>query len=285
MASNILNGTEVQAVLGKQLSERISSYKQKPKLVIISLGEDERSGAYIRRKINFGEKIGVEVENITLPISTPQLILKDLINKHNLDRKTNGIILQMPLPENISKEIFSEISPEKDVDGLHPLNLGKLVKGEKTFLPATTRGVIELISNSGLSLVGKRVAIIGRSSLVGKPLALAFINLDATVTVLHSKTPDILNITKQADIVCIAIGSPNFLTKEFINKDQIIIDIGINVIEIEGQKKLVGDVDFENVMPIVSNITPVPGGVGPMTVYALFANLCDAYELQREALV
>lgn len=285
MASNILNGTEVQVVLGKQLSERISSYKQKPKLVIISLGEDERSGAYIRRKINFGEKIGVEVENITLPISTPQLILKDLINKHNLDRKTNGIILQMPLPENISKEIFSEISPEKDVDGLHPLNLGKLVKGEKTFLPATARGVIELISNSGLSLVGKRVAIIGRSSLVGKPLALAFINLDATVTVLHSKTPDISNITKQADIVCIAIGSPNFLTKEFINKDQIIIDIGINVIEIEGQKKLVGDVDFENVMPIVSNITPVPGGVGPMTVYALFANLCDAYELQREALV
>lgn len=285
MASNILNGTEVQAFLAKKLSERISLYKQKPKLVIISLGDDERSGAYISRKLNFGEKIGVDVEHLSLPSSTPQSTLIGQINKYNLDRKTNGIILQMPLPENISKEVFSEISPKKDVDGLHPLNLGKLVRGEKAFLSATARGVVELINNSGISLAGKRVAIIGRSSLVGKPLALTLINLDATVMVLHSKTPDISNITKQADIVCIAIGSPKFLTKEFIRKGQVIIDIGINVIEIDGQKKLVGDVDFENVMPLVSSITPVPGGVGPMTIYSLFANLCDAYELQEGALV
>ena len=283
MANNILNGKEIQTVLGKKLSEKISLYNQKPKLIILSLGEDERSSAYIRSKINFGEQIGVEVENILLPLSTTQEMLIDQINKYNLDRTANGIIVQMPLPENISKEIFSEISPEKDVDGLHPLNLGKLVKGERAFLPATARGVIELLSSSGVSIAGKRVAIIGRSSLVGKPLALAFLNLDATVTILHSRTPDISDITKQADIVCIAVGSPKFFTKEFINKEQIIIDIGINVVQGEERKKLIGDVDFENVAPLVSSITPVPGGVGPMTVYALFANLCDAYESQRES--
>lgn len=283
MATNILNGKEIQTILGKKLSERISLYDQKPKLVIVSLGNDERSGAYVQSKIRFGALIGAEVENVLLPLSTSQEVLTNQIHTYNLDRTIHGIIVQMPLPPHISKEIFSEISPEKDVDGLHPLSLGKLIRGERAFLPATARGVVELLDKSGVSLAGKRVAIVGRSALVGKPLALACLDRDATVTILHSKTPDISSITRTADIICIAIGSSRFLTKEFVNKGQIIIDIGINAVEVEGRKKLVGDVDFESVAPIVTSITPVPGGVGPMTVYALFANLCDAFESQEES--
>jgi len=278
---HILNGKNIQQALTPHLLDRIFSYGEAPGLGIISFGENSRSAAYIKQKILFAEKIGVKVFPMALPLETTEEGLIEVIQTCNNDPQMNGVIIQLPLPEHISPTILDYINPRKDVDGLHSQNLGKLVKGETGFVPATARGVLELLNAVNISLEGKHVVIIGRSTLVGKPLALIFLKENATVTIAHSKTVNLKCLAQQADILCVAMGKPGYIGKEYVSPGQVVIDVGITVEKNGDGSKLVGDVLYTEVERIVSNITPVPGGVGPMTVYALFANVCDAYERQK----
>ncbi len=274
----ILNGKGVRDLLAGALKKKVASYKSIPNLVILSLSQDERSDTYVKQKILFGEKIGVRVSHVTLPLRTEEKDVMSKVCEYNKDPEVHGIIIQLPLPDHISAGVVKFIDPKKDVDGLHPENLGSLVRKEGGFTPATVRGVHELLNAYQIPVSRKRVVVVGRSALVGTPLALSFMHKDATVTIAHSHTKNLKDITNQADILCVAIGKPHFIGREYVREGQVVIDIGINVRASDQGNTLVGDVSFEEVYDKVSYITPVPGGVGPMTVYALFANLCDAYE-------
>lgn len=248
------------------------------KLAIILVGSDPASAIYVRNKISAARKIGIDTEfkNFEENISEKTLLAE--IVRMNLDNSISGIIVQLPLPKQISKEkVINAIDPAKDVDGFHPFNVGILNSGYSGgFIPCTARGCLELIKLTQINLEGKNVTIVGRSNIVGKPLAALLSREDATVTLCHSKTTNLASITFNADIVVTAIGKPRFFSSEYFSEKAIVIDVGINRIRFEDGYKLVGDVDFESVKNKVSYITPVPGGVGPMTIAYLLINTFEA---------
>ncbi len=254
-----------------------------PTLAIVQVGNRPDSTSYIKAKKTFAKKIGVEVEHIHLLANTPQTKIIEAINDLNSDKTVNGIIVQLPLPEGIERDtVIDAIDPRKDADGLTSYNIEQRFKGG--ILPATARGVRELLAHYKITLNGKKVVVIGRSALVGKPIADMCEAGGAHVTVCHSKTPDLKTETQKADIIIVAVGKPGLITREHVKKGQVIIDVGITksgevgvVGELaeSGKSSIVGDVDFEVVKNIVSAISPVPGGVGPMTVLALFENVIE----------
>lgn len=270
----ILDGKKLSTELAGKLAEKISSLSVQPKLVIIQVGDHPESNTYIKNKKLFGEKIGAVVLHKKFSASTPQAEVLADIAVQNADAAVHGIIVQLPLPVGFdTSAIIEAIDPSKDVDGMTSKNVKALYEGAEGFVPATTKGITLLLEQYNIDPVGKKVVVVGHSVLVGKPTALAMLNLGATVTVCHSQTRNLAEETRQADILIVAVGQPGLITKEFVKSGQIVIDIGINVTEVEGKKKIHGDVDFENVKEIVAAITPVPGGVGPMTIVSLFENL------------
>ena len=279
--AKILDGKKLSDQIKSELATEVASLKQKgilPKLGVILVGEFPPSVVYVRNKEKACLKVGIETETIRLARETKIETILAIIDKWNNDEKHHGILIQMPLPDHISPdEILMRINPKKDVDGLTPVNFGKLITSEPYFYPCTPLGIIELLKANQIEIQGKHVVIVGRGGLVGKPLANMLLqkNSDhgnATVTVCHTKTKDIGELTRQADILVVAIGSPKFLKAEMIKHGVVIVDAGTNRSEVDGEPKLVGDVDFEEVKEIASAITPVPGGVGPMTVSMLLKN-------------
>jgi methylenetetrahydrofolate dehydrogenase (NADP+) / methenyltetrahydrofolate cyclohydrolase len=276
--TNILDGKVLSKQLGETLKEQISRLNKKPRLLIIQIGNRVESNTYIKRKIEFGKYIGAEVihEKYNQSIKEKELIRK--IERFNDDKNIDGIILQLPLPKHLDAgKIIEFIDTKKDVDGQTSKSMKALIDNRPGFIPATTRGIITLLEYNNIKIKGKKVVIVGRSTLVGKPTALAFLNKDATVTICHARTINLKSLTKQADILVVGIGKPNFITKEFVKRGQTVIDIGINPLVKNKKTTLVGDVDFNKVKNLVKKITPVPGGIGPMTILSLFENLLIAH--------
>ena len=277
----ILNGKELAHIRSEKLKAEIFSFPIQPTLVIIQIGNVPESDIYIKRKIISGEQIGAKVihQKYNMNVSRDEIITD--IQKYNLDSQIHGIIVQLPIPEHLDKNLIIEsISPLKDVDGLTSVNIKSLTINNLGIIPATTKGVLTLLKQYSVHLEGTHIVVVGRSNLVGKPTALAFINENATVTVCHSHTKNLDEITKTADIIITATRKQNLITLKHVREGQIIIDVGIHAIEDDGNK-IAGDVDFKNVEPVVSMISPVPGGVGPMTVVSLFENLVDAYKNRK----
>ncbi len=279
----ILNGKEVAKKTRENLKQKVQKLKGEginPKLAVIMVGEDSASQIYVRNKSKVCNEIGIEFEEYLLPEETKQEELLTLIKKLNEDKKINGILLQSPIPKHLDiNEAFRTISPQKDVDGFHPSNVGKLVLGQDTFISCTPFGIIKILEEYNIDLEGKNAVVIGRSNIVGKPMSQCLLNKNATVTICHSKTKNLAEITKQADILVAAIGKPHFVTKDMVKDGAVVIDVGIN----RGTDgKLKGDVDFENVKEKASYITPVPGGVGPMTIAMLMENVVKATENQNK---
>jgi methylenetetrahydrofolate dehydrogenase (NADP+) / methenyltetrahydrofolate cyclohydrolase len=276
--TKILDGKKLNQKWALKLISKIKRLKIKPKLVIIQIGDLAESNTYIKNKKIFGEKIGAIVEHKKYPKSvTEAQIIKDIL-KGNRDRLVHGIMVQLPTPPNFDIErVLETINPKKDVDGLTAINTKHLFDNSEAFIPATTKGIIALLEAYKVKLTGAKVVIVGQSSLVGRPAMLAFLNKGSTITMCHKNTQNLEGETKLADILITAVGRPKLITQKHVRKNQVIVDIGINITK---NKKIVGDVDFTKVSKIVKAITPVPGGVGPMTIVSLFQNLLKAHSLQ-----
>ncbi len=270
----IISGKDIQQKRSEKLIKTISQMEHKPCLVIIQIGDNKESQVYINQKIKFGKSIGAEVEYYQLEETVTLDFIQKLISDFNEDDDIRGIIVQLPLPKELEQyrfEIIDSISPEKDVDGLTSYNIKKLMSGGKGKVPATALGVLNLLKESAIEVAGKNIVIVGRSLLVGRSLSQLLLNNDATVTVCHSKTQNLSKITSGADILITATGTPGLITKNHVRPGQIVIDVGIT----STGELLEGDVVFDEVSGIVEYITPVPGGVGPMTVLSLFENLVE----------
>ncbi|MBN2456992.1 MAG: bifunctional methylenetetrahydrofolate dehydrogenase/methenyltetrahydrofolate cyclohydrolase FolD [Sedimentisphaerales bacterium] len=287
MAARVIDGKQVAAAMRAEIKEEVAKLKQKgilPGLGVILVGDDPASRSYVTAKEKTCEEIGIYSDDNRLPAETSQKQLMALVEKMNKDPKIHGILVQLPLPKHLNEaEILLAIDPDKDVDGFHPMNVGRMVVGEKGFLPCTPHGVIQLLIRSGVTIEGANVVIVGRSNIVGKPLANMLIqkkpNRNATVTICHTRTKDLAHQTRQADIVIAAAGRPNTITVDMIKEAAVVIDVGVNRVEDATKKKgyrLVGDVDFERVKEKASFITPVPGGVGPMTITMLLYNTVES---------
>lgn len=273
----ILDGKKTSEELYNSLKERISKFSTSPSLVAIQVGDNPASSTYLRLKEKKLNELGLGFEVVKFEESVSFEVLKNKILNLNEDSSVNGILVQLPLPDSLnSRDILNLVSPSKDVDCLTTENIGKFYSGEGDLMPATPLGVIRLLEFNNIEIEGKSFCIIGRSNLVGKPLAFALVQKDATVTICHSKTQNLKLITQNSDIVISAVGKAKFLTREYFKKGQIVIDVGTSAGD-EG--KLSGDVDFTEVEGIVEAITPVPGGVGPMTIYGLIENLIKLSEL------
>ncbi len=274
--ATIINGKELAKKIRLELKNEVDELKSKgiePKLSVIMVGNDKASEVYVRNKSKACNEIGIAFEEFLLPEETSKEELLGLIEKLNQRKDIHGILLQSPIPKHLDiREAFNSIDYRKDVDGFHPINVGKLAIGEESFVSCTPAGVMEMLKEYGIDVQGKRAVVIGRSNIVGKPLSQLLLNANATVTICHSKTQNIAEITKEADILVAALGKPKFVTANMVKKTAVVIDVGIN----RDEGKLVGDVDFENVEKIASYITPVPGGVGPMTVAMLMKNVVKA---------
>lgn len=271
----ILNGKKLSLKIQDELKEKVSSLKTKPCLAVILVGDDKASKVYVRNKEKAAKYIGINTITYKLEESTSTGDLLALIDKLNNDSSVNSILVQLPLPKHIDKEkVLLSILPEKDVDGFHPVNFGHLYLGSPKLVPCTPAGIIRLLDEYQISLDGKNAVVIGRSSIVGKPIAQLLLERNATVTLTHSHTHNLKEIVKKADIVVVAIGKPKFVTKDFIKKGAVVIDVGINRDE---NNKLVGDVDFESVKDLTSFISLVPGGVGPLTVTMLMEQTYNTY--------
>ena len=275
--ATIIDGKKLAAEIRQNLKKECTTLKQNgktPKLAVIMVGDNKASQVYVRNKSKVCNEIGVEFEEYLLKEETSQKELIDLIKRLNNNNKIYGILLQSPIPKHLDiNEAFRTIAPEKDVDGFNPINVGKLCLNQDTFVSCTPYGIMKIFENYNIDLSGKNVVILGRSNIVGKPLIQCCLNKNATVTVCHSKTNNLDEYTKRADILISAIGKPKFVTKDMIKDNAVIIDVGINRCE---DGKIVGDVDFENVVSKASFITPVPGGVGPMTIAMLMNNVIKA---------
>lgn len=266
----LLDGKKYAQTVRISLKEKVQTFINQgltPCLAVILVGEDPASQVYVRNKKRAADEIGIKTLDYTLPTQTTQEQLLALVEKCNQDPSVHGILVQLPLPKHIDEEkITRAISPKKDVDGFHPVNMGHLFMNEPYSLPCTPRGIMELMKEYQIDVVGKEVVIVGRSNIVGRPMAALLLNDDATVTVTHSKTKNLKEVVKRADIVIVAIGKAEFITADYIKEGAVVIDVGMNRLD---SGKLVGDVDFETVSQIASYLTPVPGGVGPMTIAML----------------
>jgi methylenetetrahydrofolate dehydrogenase (NADP+)/methenyltetrahydrofolate cyclohydrolase len=287
MAAKIIDGKQVAADMQLELKKEVAELKTQgivPGLGVILVGEDPASKSYVTAKERACEELGIYSDDNRLPVDTTQEDLITLINRMNDDPKINGILVQLPLPKHLDEsEVLLAINPDKDVDGFHPTNIGKMVAGQPAFLPCTPHGVIKLLQRSGVKIEGAHVVIVGRSNIVGKPVANMLIQKNpsgnATVTVCHTKTKDLGAHTRQADIIIAAAGRPNTITADMVKDGVVVIDVGVNRVEDKTAKKgyqLVGDVDFEAVKEKASLITPVPGGVGPMTITMLLYNTVES---------
>ena len=287
MIARIIDGKQIAANMREELKVEVAKLKEKgvvPGLGVILVGEDPASISYVTAKARTCEEIGIYSDDNRLPAQTAQEELISLVKKMNKDPRIHGILVQLPLPEHLNEtDVLMTIDPDKDVDGFHPMNVGKMVVGEKAFLPCTPHGVIQLLLRSGVTIEGSHVVIVGRSNIVGKPLANMLIQKNAignaTVTVCHTRTKNLANHTRQADIVIAAAGRPNTITADMVKEGVVVIDVGVNRIEDATKKqgfRLVGDVDFEAVKEKASLITPVPGGVGPMTITMLLYNTVES---------
>lgn len=274
---HLLNGKELAQKLQQEMTQEVTELKEKglqPGLAVILVGEDPASQVYVRNKERAANNIGMYSVVYRLPETTSEADLIAKIEELNHDDKVHGILVQLPLPKHINEDlVLDTIDPAKDVDGFHPMNLGNLFAGKPTMIPCTPAGIMELIKLSGMDLAGKNAVIIGRSNIVGKPMAHLLLQANATVTICHSKTKDLPKVAKQADILVVAIGRANFVTADFVKEGAVVIDVGINRDE---NNKLTGDVKFDEVAPLTSYITPVPGGVGPMTITMLMRQTIDA---------
>lgn len=268
----IINGKEVSKNIRENLQVEIDELKEKgitPGLSVIIVGDNPASKTYVKSKDKACKNLGMKSEVHSLDENVSEEELLNLINKLNNDETIHGILVQLPLPNHIDeKKVIEKISPNKDVDGFHPINAGKLLVGEDTFIPCTPHGIIKLMESENIDIKGKRAVVLGRSNIVGKPISLLLLNKNATVTICHSKTENLKEITKEADILIAAIGKANFVKSDMVKDGAIVIDVGIN--RVDG--KLVGDVDFDSVNKLNGFITPVPGGVGPMTITMLIYN-------------
>ena len=279
MAATILDGNKVREEMLAELEKRIKEKGLKPRLATVLVGKNAGSITYIAMKAKAASRIGVATEAYELPETTGEEELLKLVAKLNRKKDIHGILVQFPLPKGLSQQKVTEaISPAKDVDGLHPINLGKLVSGDESMPACTPYGIITLLERSGVQFAGKRAVVVGRSVSVGKPLAALLLNRDATVTVCHSKTKDLGEITKQADILCVAIGKPKAITADMVKPGAVVVDVGIN--RVEG--KIVGDVDVA-VKEVAGAMTPVPGGVGPMTIATLMRSTVAACERSTQS--
>ena len=273
----LINGKELAKKIRGELKLEVDNLRKDgiiPKLAVIMVGNDKASEVYVRNKSKACNEIGIEFEEFLLDSNIKQEELIELIKKLNNRKDVHGILLQSPIPEHLNiREAFDTIDYRKDVDGFNPINIGKLAIGEDAFVSCTPYGVIKMLEEYNIPIEGKRAVIIGRSNIVGKPLIQCLLNKNATVTICHSRTKNIDEITKEADILIAALGKPKFVKENMVKENAVVIDVGINRNE-EG--KLVGDVDFENVSKKASYITPVPGGVGPMTIAMLMNNVVKA---------
>lgn len=272
-----IDGKEVSAAVREQISSEVKELKAKgvtPGLAVIIVGNDPASRVYVNNKKKGCEQVGMNSFEYALPEETTTQELVALIEKLNNDVDVHGILCQLPVPEHIDEEkVLNAISPEKDVDAFHPVNCGKVMTGDYKFAPCTPAGMVEMLKYYNIPVAGKHCVIIGRSNIVGKPMAMLMLKNNATVTVCHSRTENLSSITKQADILVAAVGRPNFVTADMVKDGAVVLDVGINRMD---DGKLCGDVDFNDVAEKTSYITPVPGGVGPMTITMLLKNTLEA---------
>jgi len=272
---------EIEQRLKKDVNSGLIIANRVPGLAVIRIGEDPASGVYVKNKEKACERIGIKsfIFHLTQNVSNKEV--KNLIHELNNNKELDGILLQLPLPNNLNaQELISNISPEKDVDGLHEENIGKLVKGEKALRSCTPAGIINLLLSQGIGIEGKRVVVVGRSLLVGKPVSIMMLNQNGTVTIAHSKTKNLIQVCNEADILIVAAGRPKFIDSSFIKEGAIIIDVGIHRLKSSNNNtsELCGDVKLEDIISKASAYTPVPGGVGPMTVTMLLVNTIFSWQ-------
>ncbi|MBO4702795.1 MAG: bifunctional methylenetetrahydrofolate dehydrogenase/methenyltetrahydrofolate cyclohydrolase FolD [Lachnospiraceae bacterium] len=279
--AELIDGKLISAQIKDECKEKVALLKEKGievTLAVIQVGEDPASSVYVSNKKKACEYIGANSLSYNLKEDSTQEELLELIDKLNNDDKVNGILVQLPLPKHFNEdEVIRRINPDKDVDGFHPINVGRLSIGEKGFVSCTPAGIIELLKRSNVEIEGKECVIIGRSNIVGKPMSMLMLRENATVTVCHSRTKNLSNVTKRADILIVAIGKPRMIDASYVKEGATVIDVGIHRVD-PNSKKLCGDVDFESVEPVAGKITPVPGGVGPMTIAMLMSNLVNSVE-------
>lgn len=275
----IIDGKKLAQKIRLELKTEAEKFKTRPKLAVILVGNDPASKIYVRNKNKACEEVGINYEEHVLEETTKMEDLLQLIDRLNSDDSINGILLQAPLPKHLEiNRAFEKISPIKDVDGFNPINVGKLLIGEDAFISCTPYGIIKMLEEYNIPIQGKNAVVVGRSNIVGKPLAQCLLNKNATVIICHSKTENLSNYTKNADILISAVGKANLITADMVKEGATVIDVGMNRSD---NGKLCGDVDFENVKEIASYITPVPGGVGPMTITMLMNNVIKAYKMQN----
>ena len=283
MSAKIIDGKQVAASCREELKQQVAALRARgiiPGLAVILVGEDPASQVYVRNKHRACEELGIHSEQYTLPAETDRQTLLDLIMELNGREEIDGILVQLPLPGHLDeKEILSAIDPAKDVDSFHPQNVGRLVIGDYFFAPCTPSGILTLIDSAGVDLTGKECVVIGRSNIVGKPMALMLLHRNATVTVCHSKTRELPSVTRRADVLISAVGKAGFVTADMVKPGAVVIDVGMNRNQ---AGKLCGDVDFESVSRVAGYLTPVPGGVGPMTITMLLRSTVLSAQNRRK---
>ncbi|MBP5528829.1 MAG: bifunctional methylenetetrahydrofolate dehydrogenase/methenyltetrahydrofolate cyclohydrolase FolD [Lachnospiraceae bacterium] len=279
--AELIDGKLISAQIKDECKEKVALLKEKGievTLAVIQVGEDPASSVYVSNKKKACEYIGANSLSYNLKEDSTQEELLKLIDDLNNDEKVNGILVQLPLPKHFNEdEVIRRINPDKDVDGFHPINVGRLSIGEKGFVSCTPAGIIQLLKRSNVEIEGKECVIIGRSNIVGKPMSMLMLRENATVTVCHSRTKNLREVTKRADILIVAIGKPKMIDASYVKEGAVVIDVGIHRVDPDS-KKLCGDVDFDSVEPVAGKITPVPGGVGPMTIAMLMSNLVNSVE-------
>lgn len=280
--AQLIDGKKIATQIKEELKGKVAALKAagtEVTLAVIQVGNDPASSVYVGNKKKACEYIGIRSLAYELPEETTEIELLELIEELNQRKDVNGILVQLPLPKHIDEEkILNTISPLKDVDGFHPQNVGALCIGQPGFVSCTPAGIIQLLKRSGIEISGKECVVIGRSNIVGKPMALLLLRENGTVTITHSRTRDLKEVTRRADILVVAIGKPKMITVDYVKEGAVVIDVGIHRNE---NNKLCGDVDFESVEPLCSAITPVPGGVGPMTIAMLMNNCVESVALQQ----
>jgi len=279
VSADIIDGKEIAGEMRQKIKDRVMNLKKKnivPGLSVILVGDDPASQVYVRNKEKACKDLGIKSKTFRLPRETSQAEVINLIKDLNKDPEIHGILVQLPLPDHVDPDVVIEaIDPSKDVDGLHPVNMGRLIRGQQCLMPCTPHGCIIMIKRTGIDIKGKKAVVVGRSNIVGKPVSIMLLQENATVTVCHSKTVDLEKETREADILVVAVGKPKFIKGDMIKPGAVVIDVGINRLD---NGKLAGDVDFESASKVAGWITPVPGGVGPMTITMLMHNTVEAAE-------
>jgi len=281
MTAKIIDGKAIAEKLRANLKKKVSKLKQKPGLAVVLVGNNPASQIYVNMKEKKCDEVGFYSKKIVLPEKTSETKLLEVVDELNQDSKIHGMLVQLPLPDHIDEQlIIDAIVPHKDADGFNPINMGNMLIGNNMILPATPKGVMKLIESTGVNLEGKHAVVVGRSNIVGKPISILLQQKNCTVTMCHSRTKNLTEETKKADILVAAVGKARMITKDMVKKGAIVIDVGTNKV----YDKLVGDVDFDNVKEVAGYITPVPRGVGPMTIACLLENTLECMELQKRVL-